>query len=368
MAAVVGATAIGLSPVQPAPALRAAGLPVQAAAEIALTGTSIPWETIATVATAFANGGSLEAGVTVLLNLVGTEFVKEATPVVTAAAGDVVKYVGTALAELLSGPDAPQIDVAAIILAATTAINAGNLPGAVQALNSALSAPLTQISQVLLTPEFQAFVTGKISGVLGALPEILRAAVQTVIGIDIKPVIDALSGVLGGLLPAASTLTATPALSAAAEPSTVVGGWTAVRPVDATEVPAVSVAPEPAAPEEDSAAKAPAGEAAPEAPAGEAAPEAQAASEAVPVDADPAVEVVEATPAAEVAEIMPSAVPAETVAPVPAETVAPVPNSLAVAPEAAATADPGPAVGTRLAKPGPRGHAAESRAAAAGRG
>jgi len=367
MAAVVGATAISLSPVQPAPALRAAGLPVQAAAEIALTGTSIPWETIATVATAFANGGSLEAGVTVLLNLVGTEFVKEATPVVTAAAGDVVKYVGTALAELLSGPDAPQIDVAAIILAATTAINAGNLPGAVQALNSALSAPLTQISQVLLTPEFQAFVTGKIGGVLGALPEILRAAVQTVIGIDIKPVIDALSGVLGGLLPAASTLTATPALSAAAEPSTVVGGWTAVRPVDVAEVPAVSVAPEPAAPEEDSAAKAPAGEAA---------PEAQAAPEAVPADAAPAVEVVEATPAAEVAEIMPSAVPAETVAavpaetvaPVPAETVAPVPNSLAVAPEAAATADHGPAVGTRLAKPGPRGHAAESRAAAAGRG
>lgn len=350
MAAVVGATAISLSPVQPAPALRAAGLPAQAAAEIALTGTSIPWETIATVATAFANGGSLEAGVTVLLNLVGTEFVKEATPVVTAAAGDVVKYVGTALAELLSGPDAPQIDVAAIIVAATTAINAGNLPGAVQALNSALSAPLTQISQVLLTPEFQAFVTGKIGGVLGALPEILRAAVQTVIGIDIKPVIDALSGVLDGL-PAASTLPPSRALSAAAESATVVGGWTAVRPVGAAEVPAVSVAPEPAAPEEDSAAKAPAGEAA---------PEAQAAPEAVPADAAPAVEVVEATPAAEVAEVMPSAVPAEV--------VAPVPNSLAVAPEAAATADPGPAVGTRLAKPGPRGHAAESRAAAAGRG
>ena len=347
MAAVVGATAIGLSPVPPAPALDAAGLPVQAVAEIALTGTSIPWETIATVVTALSNGGSLQAGVSALLDSVGAEFVAQAMPLVTAAAGDVVVYLGTALAELLSGPDAPQIDVAAIVEAATTAINAGNLSGAVQALSAGLSAPLTQISQVLFTPEFQTFVTGKIGGVLGALPEILRAAVQKVIGIDIKPVIDALSGLLGGILPAASTLTATPALSAAAEPAAVVGGLTAVRPLDAGDVPAVSAAPELAAPQDDSATNAPAGEAAPEV---KAAPEVQA-------DAAPAVEVVEAVPAAEIA---PSAVPAET--------VVPVPSSLAVAPEAAATADPGPAVVTRLAKPGPRGHAAESRAAAAGRG
>jgi hypothetical protein len=350
MAAVVGATAIGLSPVPPAPALHAAGLPVQAVAEIALTGTSIPWETIATVVTALSNGGSLQDSVSALLDSVGAEFVTQAMPLVTAAAGDVVVYLGTALAELLSGPDAPQVDFAAIVEAATTAINTGNLPGAVQALSSALSAPLTQISQVLFTPEFQAFVTGKIGGVLGALPEILRAAVQTVIGIDLKPVIDALPGLLGGLLPAASTLTATPALSAAAEPAAVVGGLTAVRLADVADVPAVSVAPELSAPQDDSATNAPAGEAA---------PEVQAAPEVVPADAAPVVEVVEVVPAAEIA---PSAVPAET--------VVPVPSSLTVAPEAAASADPGPAVGTRLAKPGPRGRAAaaDSRAAAAERG
>ena len=64
MAAVVGATAIGLAPALPAPTLRAAELPVSTVAEIALTGTSIPWETIASVVQAISSGGSLQAGMT----------------------------------------------------------------------------------------------------------------------------------------------------------------------------------------------------------------------------------------------------------------------------------------------------------------
>ena len=350
MAAVVGATAISLSPVQPATALRAVELPTQTVAAIALTGTSIPWETIATVVKAISSGGSLEAGVTSLLSAVGTEFAKEALPVITAAAGDVVKYVGTALAELLSGPDAPQIDFAAIIATATAAITGGNVAGAVQALTSALSAPLTQISQVLFTPEFQAFVTGKVGSVLGALPEILRAAVQTVVGIDIKPVLDALSGLLGGILPAATTLTTARALPAAAESATVVSGLTAIESTPAADVPAVAPsAPEAdAAPAEDSAAKAPADEASPKAP-----PTAELAPAAGPAEA-PVVEIVD---------------PVVEVAP---EAVEPVASAPVAAPEAAASADPAPAA-TRSARPSLRSHAsapkaAESRAAAGTRG
>jgi len=366
MAAVVGATAISLAPLQPAPAPQAVALAAPAVAEIALTGTSIPWETIAAVVQALSSGGSLSSAVGSLLSSVGTEFVKEALPLVTALAGDLVKYVGTALADLLSGPGAPQIDFAAILATATAAINAGDVPAAVKALTSGLSAPLTQIGEVLFTPEFQAFVTGKIGSVLGALPEILRSAVQKVVGIDIKPLIDELSGLLFGILPAATTLTASRALSAAAESATVVDNLTAIGPAPAADVPAASVAPDggaaPAAAPGDSPAKAPAVEAATEAaPAAEAAPDA-APAEAAPVAA-PAAEVVDATLAAEVAA--PS---------VPTEAVAPAASSPAAAPEAADSADVGRAVVTRLSKPGPRAHAsapkaAESRAgAAAGRG
>lgn len=339
MAAVVGATAISLAPLQPAPALRASGLPASAVAEITLTGTSIPWDTILTLVKALSSGGSLQAGVTSLISAVGTEFAKEALPVVTAFAGDVVTYVGGALADLFTGPGAPQIDLAAILATATAAITAGDFSGAVKALTSGLSEPLSQISQVLFTPEFQAFITGKVGTVLGALPEILRSAVQTVVGIDIKPIIDLLSGLLTKILPAASTVTAPRALAVAAQAAPVVVGLTAIKPAAAADVPAVSVAPE-AAPAEAPAAKVEA----------ESAPE--AAADAAPA-ATPAAEVVDATPAA--------------------ETVAPVASSPAVGLEAADSTDAAPVV-TRLAKPGPRGHAsapkaAESRAAAgSGRG
>lgn len=344
MAAVVGATAISLAPLQPAPALQASGLPASAVAEITLTGTSIPWDTILTVVKALSSGGSLQAGVTSLISAVGTEFAKEALPVVTAFAGDVVMYVGGALADLFTGPDAPQIDLAAILATATAAITAGNISGAVTALTSGLSVPLSQITKVLFTPEFQAFITGKVGTVLGALPEILRSAVQTVVGIDIKPIIDLLSGLITKILPAAST--APRALSAAAQAAPVVVSLTTITPAAAADVPAAPEA-APAAPAEAPAVKAEA------APAAEAVPVAQDATEAAP-----AAEVVEATPAVETPAV---------------ETVAPVESSLAVTAEAVDSAEAGPVV-TRAAKPAPRGRdaapkAAASRAtAAAGRG
>jgi len=346
MAAVVGATAISLSPVHTAPALRAAELPASTVAEIALTGTSIPLETIAAIVKAISSGGSLQAGVTSLINSIGAEFVKEAVPVVTAAAGEAVKYLGTALAELLSGPEAPQIDFPALLAAVSAAIAAGNVSGAVQALTSGLSAPLTQISQVLFTPEFQAFVMGKVGDVLGALPQILQAAVQTVLGIDIKPLIDAISGLLGGIAPAASLVAAPRLPAAAAEPA----------PLSAAEVPAAVVEAD-VAPADDSAAKTPAVETKPEAaPVAQAAPEAAPAAEAaeVPAVEVPAAETAETTVATEVATAALDVAALETVAPV---------TAAATAPEAAASADPAPAPASRGAKPGPRGHAAAAKSA-----
>lgn len=350
VAAVVGATAIGLAPAPQAPDLRAVALPAPVVAEIALTGTSIPWETITSLVKALSSGGSIGDAVTSLIGSVGAEFAKEALPLVTALAGDVVKYVGTALADLFTGPDAPQIDLPAILATATAALSSGNFPGAIAALTSGLSVPLNQIGKVLFTPDFQAFVIGKVGGVLGALPEILRAAVQTVIGIDIKPLIDALSGLLGGLLPAAST---THALTAAAVAAPRAAAAAAVRAESvAVEEVAPAVADE--APETAPAAK----------PAAEAAP-----AEAAPAEAPastPAEPATEAAPVAEVAAPVEVVAPAEVAVPIEVETVAPVAAAEAPAAQApAAEAPEAPAAPTRLSKTGARHSSAKSGAGSA---
>lgn len=352
VAAVVGTTAIGLAPAQHAPDLRAVALPAPVVAEIALTGTSIPWETIAAVVKALSSGGSLQAGVSSLISSIGTEFAKEALPVITAAAGDVVKFVGAALADLLTGPGLPSIDFAAIIEAATAAISAGNLPGAIKTLTSALSAPLIQIGEVLFTPEFQDFIFTKVGTVLGAMPEILRTAVEKVVGLDIKPLIDMLSGLISkiipGVIPPAAALTVAPrALAAAAAPVAAVDTAISPAPVD------VPAAPE-AAPADDAAAKAPA-----EAPAVAvaAAPDATPAADAAPETA-PATEVDPETPVVTEVEL-----PAVEV---PVEAVAPVGTSSIEASEAAAAND-APAPVTRTAKSGAR-HASAKSADSGARG
>lgn len=348
VAAVVGTTAIGLVPAQHAPDLRAVALPAPVVAEIALTGTSIPWETIAAVVKALSSGGSLQAGLSSLITSIGTEFAKEALPVITAAAGDVVKFVGAALADLLIGGGV-QIDIEKVIEAATAAIAAGNIGGAVQALTSGLSATVGQITKVLFTPEFQDFVIAKAGTVLGALPEILRTAVQNVVGLDIKPLIDMLSDLISKIIPGvtlpAATLTAGPrALAAAAVPVAVVDTVTAISPAPA-DVPAAPEA-APAAPADDAAAKTPA-----EAPA-DAAPETAPVTDVAP----------EPAPVTEVDADLPVVPDVE----VPAETVAPVTTSSAEASQAVAASD-APASLTRTAKTGAR-HSSAKSADSASRG
>lgn len=194
-AAVVGAAAIGLSPALPAPDLRAAALPAPVVAEIALTGTTVPWEAIIAVVKALSTGGSLQGGITSLIGSIGTEFAKEALPVVSAFAGDVVKYLATTV---LTGPG---IDLQAVLTTVAAAIASGNIGGVVKALTSGLSVSLSQITKLLFTPEFESFIVTKAGTVLGALPEILRSAVQKVVGIDIKPLVDLLAGLISKILP-----------------------------------------------------------------------------------------------------------------------------------------------------------------------
>jgi hypothetical protein len=339
-AAVVGAAAIGLSPAMPAPDLRAAALPAPVVAEIALTGTSVPWESVIAVVKALSTGGSLQGGITSLISSIGTEVAKEALPIVTA----------TALGGLISGGGV-QIDIQKVIEAATAAITAGNIGDAVKALTSGLSASVGQISKVLFTPEFQSFVIGKAGTVLGALPEILRSAVQKIVGLDIKPLIDMLSGLLSKIIPGvtlpAAVVAAPRALAAAAAPAAVAS--TLAVPAAAAAETAPAAAPEavaaPAAPAQDSSAKAPVGEST---------PAAKSAPESAP-PAEVSVPAVEAAPEATAVADVPAVEVPEAVAPTsprsaPVQATAPAENAAAPAP-------------TRLAKPASRGHDAAKSAA-----
>lgn len=369
VAAVVGATAIGLAPAPSIPAIRAAELPAPMVAEIALTGTSIPWDTIVQVVQALSSGGSIQGVVTSLISEVGTEFVRQAMPIVTAVAGDVVKYLGAALADLFTGPDAPAIDFPAIISAAVEAVQSGDFPTAVRTLTSALSAPLTQIGQVLFTPDFQAFLMDKVGTVLGALPEVLRAAVQTVTGIDLKPLLDSLGGLLGGLLPAASTLTAGHAVAAAAAAPAALqsAGSALVETADAPTIDPVKTV----APEQDSSLKAATAgpESAPAAessPAPEAAP--AAAPESAPADSAPVADTPAVDPEPPVAADDSTAtveVPAAPEVEAPAAPESDAPTTTATG-QTATAVDEAPSAPTRKGRSSARGHGSNDSGAKAG--
>ncbi len=363
-AAVVGAAAIGLSPALPAPDLRAAALPAPVVAEIALTGTTVPWEAIIAVVKALSTGGSLQGGITSLIGSIGTEFAKEALPVVSAFAGDVVKYLATTV---LTGPG---IDLQAVLTTVAAAIASGNIGGVVKALTSGLSVSLSQITKLLFTPEFQSFIVTKAGTVLGALPEILRSAVQKVVGIDIKPLVDLLAGliskVLPGVLPGAA-VTAPRALAAAAVSAPAVVSLAAPAAAAAVEAPAAPEAV--AAPA--SSDKAPATESAP---AAQSAPESAPAAQSAPESAPAAQSAPESAPATEAAPAVEVAPEVTAVTEVPAvaapDHVTSVSTSAAEASAAPEESAPAPAR-KRLTNSGARGSdAAKSAASSApsGRG
>ncbi len=244
MTAVVGASAIAIAPALPSSTLPAVQVPAPAIAEIALAGTSLPLEQIWTLLQAAGTGGSPKNVVNVIFSAVGTEFATQASPLVTAAARDVVTYLSVALMDVFSFGGV-QVDFPGILSGVGTALGAGDVPGALQTLTGGLSAPITNIVQTMFGPDFQAFLTNKVGTVLGALPEILRSSVQKVLGLDIKPVTDAIAAALSGLVPKVAPGAGTPAVLASAENAPTIGGDPTIRP---TEPPASASAAAAAAP------------------------------------------------------------------------------------------------------------------------
>jgi hypothetical protein len=233
-AAVVGAGAIALTPVPSHPAPSPGALPAAPVAEIALTGVTLPLtDVIGVLQTLGGLGGSLTGVLGGFLpqqfiDDVVAEVLNQATPLLTAAAGEVFDYLGSALSGLLVGPDsiparlgAAVGNIPAALAAAVQALSTGDIAGAVQAVTIGLAAPLTEFGRSIeaASQSFQNFLVNELNGVVGALPGILLSAIQTVFGNTIQASLDtitgALSGLFGGLLPAVGAPAAPGAAAAA---------------------------------------------------------------------------------------------------------------------------------------------------------
>lgn len=223
--AVVGAGAIALAPVVPATSPAALGVPAPAVADVALTAFSFSLSDVLGLLGNFGIGGALPDVLGALPSLlpgdivtaVVTEFVNQAGPLVTAAASEVFGYLGTAVIGLLIGPDSipsrfggALADIPVVLATAVGSLTTGDIAGALQTITTGLAAPITGITQAITdaAEAFQTYLATQFNDLLGALPGVLLSAVQTVLGGNLQSLIDtiggALSGLFGGLIPAAS--------------------------------------------------------------------------------------------------------------------------------------------------------------------
>jgi len=254
MAAVVGVGAIAMAPVESAMATSPAIAPAPVVTEVALAGLSLQFPDIVSLLNTLGIGGAIP-DITSLVpadftNAIATEFLNQATPLITAAASDVFAAFNSTIAGLLSGPDsiptrfgASLAAIPTVLLTAIQSLGTGDLPTALQSLSTGLIAPITSIGQAISDAgqSFQSFVTAQINSVTLALPGVLLAAVSAVIKTNLQSVLatvqNAISGLTGGLIPRAAAVSVT-----AARVTTTV----AVQSV-ATVPASVSVAPRPAA-------------------------------------------------------------------------------------------------------------------------
>jgi len=231
MAVVVGVGTIALAPVESG-ALSPLTVPTPAVAEVALAGLTLPFTDIVSLLQTLGIGGAIP-DITSLVpadfaNAIATEFLNQATPLVTAAATDVYAYFNSTVAGLLSGPTSIPARfgdalgaIPVVVITAVQALATGDLPTAVQTLSTGLVAPITSIQQAVLdaTQSFQSFVTAQINSVTFALPGVLLSAVSTVITNDLQSVLaavqNAISALTFGLIPPAASAPAAAAVAAA---------------------------------------------------------------------------------------------------------------------------------------------------------
>ena len=260
--AVVGAGAIALAPVVPATSPAALGVPAPAVADVALTAFSFSLSDVLGLLGNFGIGGALPDVLGSLPSLlpgdivtaVVTEFVNQAGPLVTSAAWEALGYLGTAVTGLLIGPDSipsrfggALANIPVVLATAVGSLTTGDIAGALQTITTGLAAPITGITQAITdaAEAFQTYLATEFNDLLGALPGVLLSAVQTVLGGNLQSLIDsiggALSGLFGGLIPAASVRAASAVADVPAAAAAVPASVSVSIPETATESVAVTV-------------------------------------------------------------------------------------------------------------------------------
>jgi hypothetical protein len=150
-----------------------------------------------------------------------------------------------------------------VLTTAVQAVSSGDIATALQTLSTGLYAPITAIGQAVVEAgqAFQTYLTTQINTVTNALPGVLLAAVSKVITDNVQAVMasvqTAISGLLGGLIPAAASTRARVAASAAAITVDTASDTAAAVTVDTVEETAVLARTSPAIRTSDAESSAP---------------------------------------------------------------------------------------------------------------
>ena len=228
-ATVVGATV--LAPVGSVGA-HAVAVPPPVVAEFTLTALTVSYSDLVGLLQTLGLGGVIPDISGLLpadfVNAIATEFISQATPLVTSAVSSLLGYVGTAISDLVIGPNSIPVrfgtalgGIPTVVLSAVQSLGTGDVPTALETLSTGLVAPITSIGQAIAEAgqNLQAYLTAQINGLVGALPVTFLAAVQSVIGNNVQSVLDsirnAISALTGGLIPPAASVSAAPGLAAA---------------------------------------------------------------------------------------------------------------------------------------------------------
>ena len=228
-ATVVGATV--LAPVGSVGA-HAVAVPPPVVAEFTLTALTVSYSDLVGLLQTLGLGGVIPDISGLLpadfVNAIATEFISQATPLVTSAVSSLLGYVGTAISDLVIGPNSIPVrfgtalgGIPTVVLSAVQSLGTGDVPTALETLSTGLVAPITSIGQAIAEAgqNLQAYLTAQINGLVSALPVTFLAAVQSVIGNNVQSVLDsirnAISALTGGLIPPAASVSAAPGLAAA---------------------------------------------------------------------------------------------------------------------------------------------------------
>jgi hypothetical protein len=228
-ATVVGATV--LAPVGSVGA-HAVAVPPPVVAEFTLTALTVSYSDLVGLLQTLGLGGVIPDISGLLpadfVNAIATEFISQATPLVTSAVSSLLGYVSTAISDLVIGPNSIPVrfgtalgGIPTVVLSAVQSLGTGDVPTALETLSTGLVAPITSIGQAIAEAgqNLQAYLTAQINGLVSALPVTFLAAVQSVIGNNVQSVLDsirnAISSLTGGLIPPAASVSAAPGLAAA---------------------------------------------------------------------------------------------------------------------------------------------------------